>query len=169
MNEIPEPEDFSEKETCAFFGLAAYNAQVLEKGLVNMVTVFDTVGLRITRKEFDDLFAKYDSKTIGQLLRAAREKSIPIPQKTSELLDEAQKRRNYLNHDFFADHAGHFMSEDGRRVMIQRLIELTRLFRAADRAAEKIYQPIMAKMGLTEEQLAKHAAELVEKAKRECA
>ena len=51
--------------------------------------------------------------------------------------------------------------------MIQRLIELVRLFRAADHAAEKIYQPIMTKMGVTEEQLAKYSAELVEKAKRE--
>ena len=33
MNAVPEPDDYSEKEVYAFFGLAAYNAQVLEKGL----------------------------------------------------------------------------------------------------------------------------------------
>ena len=111
MSEIPEPDDFSEKETFAFFGLAAYSAQVLEKDLVNLLLVFDAVGLKIARKQVEELFSDYDSKTIGQLLSAARKKCIPMPPKTSELLSEAQRKRNYLNHDFFADHAGHFISE----------------------------------------------------------
>jgi hypothetical protein len=31
MQEVPEPEDFSEKEVFTFFGLASYAAQVVEQ------------------------------------------------------------------------------------------------------------------------------------------
>ena len=167
MHDIPEPEDYSEKEVYAFFGLAAYSAQVLEKGLVNLVVTFKTFGLPITRAQFDVIFEAHDSCTLGQLLRAARDHHIPIPDDTDELLTQALEERNYLNHDFFADHAGHFMTESGRRTMIQRLSDLASLFNGADRLCEPIYRPLLERMGVSEESLQQHAHELIERAKHD--
>src|SRR5258708_27713831 len=120
-DDYPPPESYDEKEVYAYFGLAAYGAQVLEKALVNMVALYKTVGLPITRTQFDQVFEEYDSKTIGQLLKLARKHGIAMSTRASVLLDEALQRRNYLNHDFFADHAGHWSAEDTRKVMIERL------------------------------------------------
>ena len=167
MNSVPEPVDYSEKEVYAFFGLAAYSAQVLEKGLVNMVVTFKTFGLTITRAEFDVMFDAHDSRTLGQLLRVARDRHIPIPDGTDRLLGQALEQRNYLNHDFFADHAGHFMTESGRRVMIQRLSDLISLFTNAERNCEPIYRPLLERMGVTEQLLQKQSRQLMEKAQHD--
>jgi hypothetical protein len=167
MNSIPEPENYSEKEVYAFFGLAAYSAQVLEKGLVNLVVTFRTFGLSITRAEFDVIFDAHDSRTLGQLLRAARDQHIPIPDETDKLLARALERRNYLNHDFFADHAGHFMTERGRSTMIRRLSDLTMLFRRADRGCEPIYKPLLDRLGLNEQLLHKLSEELIHRAEND--
>jgi hypothetical protein len=167
MNTIPEPDNYSQKEVYAFFGLAASSAQVLEKGLVNMVVTFKTFGLPITRADFDVIFDSHDSRTLGQLLRAARDQHIPIPDDTDKLLTQALEKRNYLNHDFFADHAGHFMTESGRRTMIQRLRDLTLLFEGADRLCVPIYRPLLEQRGISEETLKKQADELIERAKND--
>lgn len=82
MKGVPDPEDYSEKEVYAFFGLAAYSAQVLENGLVNMVVAFKTFGARITRDQFDEIFSEHDSKTLGKLLQEARSQKVPIPDET---------------------------------------------------------------------------------------
>jgi hypothetical protein len=159
--QVPEPEDCSQKEAYPFFGLAAYYAQVLEKGLVNMVVAFKTVGMSITQDQFDAVYETHDSKTFGQLVSAARAHQIPIPDKTRRLLEEALRSRNQLNHHFFADHAGHMATEAGRRTAIRRLSDLIRLFRAADRAIEPIYQPLLQKAGVTNEVMKQHIQRIV--------
>lgn len=164
MNEVPPPDDFSEKEVYAYFGAAAYHAQVLEKGLVNMVAAFSTLGLPITRSEFDAIFAAHNSKAIGPLLKTAKKHQIPISDEVSELLDHARNQRNYLNHEFFADHAGHWSTVDGRRAMIERLSELIRLFQAADSASEQINNPLMQRMGVTPERVEQEKQRIIARA-----
>jgi hypothetical protein len=164
VNDVPSPDDYSEKEVYAFFGLAAYSVQVLEKALVNMVVIFRTCGLPISVEQYDEVFADHDSKTIDQLVRRAQAASIPIPEETQLLLEQALDRRNYLNHDFYADYAGHFMTEEGRSVMIDRLRELTRLFQRAERACEPIYLPLMKKMGVTAESVEQQVQALMAEA-----
>jgi hypothetical protein len=160
--EIPEPEDFGVKEVYAFFGLASYCAQVLEKGLVNMTVAFRAKGLRITPSEFDALFEEHDKKTLGQLLRRARS-AIAIPPDVDSLLETALEKRNWLAHQYFADRSVQFTEESGRGDMIRELQHLITLFRKADRATEPIYQPILRQMGVTDEIV----RQLIEEMKRE--
>lgn len=160
----PAPDNYGDKEVYAFFGLAAYSAQVLEKGLVNMVVTFKTFGLRITLAEFDAIFSAHDSRTLGQLLQAARNLQIPIPVETDQLFSQALKKRNYLNHDFFAARSGYFMSETGRRKMIRELRELILLFQTADEHCEPIYRPVLERMGVSEQTIQKLAQDLITKA-----
>jgi hypothetical protein len=150
--EIPEPDDYSIKEVYAFFGLASYYAQVLEKSITIMVVAFRCKGLRITRSEFDALYAESNKKTFGQLLIRAR-KFISISDDTDSLLDEALLKRNWLMHHYFADRAVQFEMESGRRQMISELQSLIRIFAEADHAIDPIYHPVLEEFGVTEERV----------------
>lgn len=158
--EIPEPSDYGPKEVFAFFGLASYCAQVLEKGLTLMLVSFRHKGLRITRSEFDVLYAKHNKKTLGQLILRAR-KSISIPNDVDSLLDEALLKRNWLIHHYFADRSVQFDTEIGRRQMLSELQALIRIFREADRAIEPIYTPILEEFGINEERVEELVEEMV--------
>ena len=147
--EIPEPDDFSEKEVYAFFGLASYFAQVLEKGVTIMVLALRCKGVRITRSEFDALYTENNKKTMGQLLQRAR-KLIIIPDEIDSLLDEVLLKRNWLIHHYFADRMAHFMTETGRLQMLSELQSLINIFIEADHAIEPIYKPILEKLGINE-------------------
>lgn len=159
IHDFPEPEGFDPKEVYAFYGLAAYSGQVLEKGLVNLVAALHTDGVSITRSQFDTLFDRFDSSTFGQLVREARAK-IQIPAESEVLLAEALAKRNWLVHDFFADNAAAFMTEPGCVKMIAELRELVDLFERADRGVEKLCLPIVERRGLTEERINQIAAKM---------
>lgn len=161
LHDIPEPEGADAKEVYAFYGLAAYCAQVLEKGLVNLATGLHIDGLSITRAQFDTLFNRFDSATFGQLINAARV-SIQIPSATETVLAEALAKRNRLMHDFFADNAAAFMTDRGRAQMIVELRDLVDLFQRADREVDELLEPIAIRRGLTEELINQLAAEMVE-------
>ena len=160
--EIPEPDNYSAKEVFTFFGLAAYQGQVLEKGLVNLILVFQARGLRITRPEIDALFYKLDRKTFGQLLNRARD-IVPIPKNTDNLLGDALRKRNWLAHNFFADRAVEFSLEDGRAHMIRELQTMVRLFQQANEASYELQRDIMSEMGLDEEWIEKQARAMQQK------
>jgi hypothetical protein len=160
IHEVPEPEGSDDKEVYAFYGLAGYAAQVLEKGLVNLVAGLHADGLSITRAEFDTLYARFDSSTFGQLVRGLRTK-IQISPDTEMLLADALAKRNRLIHDFFADHAAAFMTEKGRLKMIAELRDLVALFQRADRDVERLWTPIAERRGLTEETVSQMEAEML--------
>jgi hypothetical protein len=157
--ETPEPEGYDVKEVYAFFGLASYCGQVLEKGLVNMVVLFRCKGLVITGAEFESLFDEYDKKTLGQLLHRARN-IVKIPTSVDSLLGEALQKRNWLAHQYFADRSVAFTMESGRKNMISELREITKLFKETDAAIEPIYFSVMKKMGITEERLLELMSEM---------
>jgi hypothetical protein len=161
MHDVPEPEGTDTKEVYAFYGLAAYSAQVLEKGLVNLVAVLHTDGLFITRAQFDTLFARFDGETFGRLVREARTK-IQIPAQIEALLADALVKRNKLAHHFFADNAAAFKTERGRVEMIVELRALVDLFQRADRQVDALLEPFALRLGLTEERINQLASEMVE-------
>ena len=64
-----DPESEHIKEVYAYFGLAMYHAQCLEKQLVMILaTKYEPGPTRITRTEFDSIFEELDSRTLGQLV-----------------------------------------------------------------------------------------------------
>jgi uncharacterized protein YutE (UPF0331/DUF86 family) len=157
--EIPEPDDYGPKEVFAFFGLASYYAQVLEKNLTIMVVAFRCKGLQITKGEFDALYAEHNKKTLGHLLHRAKE-LISIPNETDSLLNEALLKRNWLIHHYFADRCIQFGTEIGRRQMISDLQSMMCIFTEADRATELISNPILEEFGVTEECIEKMIEEM---------
>ena len=157
---IPEPEGNDAKEVFAFYGLAAYYGQVLEKGIIIMLVVLRSAGIPMTQGQVDDLFVKYDRRTLGWLLKEARS-LVAISLDVEKVLDEALMMRNELIHHFFAEHSAAFKTEIGSEEMIEELRRMTALFREADNAIDSIYEPILRRAGIDEERIQMEAEALL--------
>ncbi|HEY4113272.1 MAG TPA: hypothetical protein VGM17_04355 [Rhizomicrobium sp.] len=113
------------KEVYAYFGLCMYFAQVFETGLINVLTLLETAAAKPSSQTeheaiFDSLYARHESLTFGNLLRAlAKHGLIPF-----KLLEEARilkADRDHLAHRFFRDHDLDFATVGGCYSMIESL------------------------------------------------
>lgn len=159
-DDIPEPDGSDAKEVYAFYGLAAYMAQVVEKALVTLLAIVETNGVRTTRADYEAVFSQLDSRTFGQLLRRLA-RMLPISAEIEALLLEALQRRNYLAHHFFADRAAAFMVNHGRVQMIAELRAYTELFHRAEDQIGLLRDPVMKKRGMTREAVERYAEAMV--------
>ena len=149
-DEIPIPNNFEVKEVFAFFGLAAYHAQVMEKGLLIFAVGLNIARIpKVTRALVDELFTTHERKTFGQLFRIAREANI-LDEPMVNRLKNALEQRNYLTHQLFYDYAGDFTVDSGRKVMIDELRRMTDIFINMDKDIEAISKPLWEKYGITE-------------------
>ncbi|MBI4408962.1 MAG: hypothetical protein HY561_04605 [Gemmatimonadetes bacterium] len=163
-HDTPEPDDFEAKEVFAFFGLAAYKAQVLEQQLVSLGVMLHISGRTgVTREFIDELLAKFESHTLGRLLSEAR-KLTSFPASVDAVLQEALARRNFVVHRCFAHHDANFMLEPGRRVMIRELREAVGLFQNAREQLSGILMPLAERLGVTREAIAAIKQEEIDKA-----
>jgi hypothetical protein len=151
--EILEPDYEDPKEVYAFFGLAAYWAQLLEQGIANLL-----VGLRIQGKKVPtwvdvrNLYEKADRNTLGHLLRAVGELA-PLDPALEDRLHQALKKRNYLMHHFFVEHAESLLSAEGKRRMIDELRDVIIFFKVIDPQVDELWLAIWRKYGFTEERI----------------
>ncbi len=151
--ETPEPDYDDPKEVYAFFGLAAYCAQLLEQGIVNLL-----VGLRIQGKttptcgDVRNLYEKADGHTLGHLLRAVGELA-PIDPALEDRLRQALTKRNYLMHQFFVEHAESLLSAKGKRRMIDELREIIAFLKVVDPQVDELWLAIWRTYGFTEERI----------------
>ena len=161
---VPDPDFEDPKEVYAFYGLAAYTAQVLEQGLLNWVVALMIAGeRRVTPATVERLLETFEEQTFGQLLRIVRER-VTVPAEVDSVLDHALRRRNYLVHRFFAVHSEDFISGAGRRSMIGELRDAVRLFEEADKASESVYLPLVARLGVTQEVISQQMDLLLQRA-----
>lgn len=148
---IPEPDYDDPKEIYAFFGLAAYSAQPIEQGLLNLL-----VGLQIAKlvpmnsKNAMKLYEKGDKKTLGQVLHALRNITQFDIFFEKNLIKVLQKR-NHLMHQFFVDNSENLLFQEGRNNMINQLIESIKLFQLIDPQIDMLWHKIWVKYGFTEE------------------
>ena len=163
--EVPPPDYDNPKEVWAFFGLAAYSANLIEQSLVNLAAVLrlPAVGL-VPQDMFERTFQELDKKTLGQLLRAAREIA-DIPDDLDGLLRDALDKRNSLIHSFFWYHREELLSETGCHEMINELREMIASFVEVDRRLEEVYLPLWEKHGVDEEFIRKELDQAHERAR----
>jgi hypothetical protein len=148
------------KEVFAHFGLALYQAQVLEHGIVNALVILDLIPskrhLVRSRKEWeqtvDGFMDRNFENTMGRMLGALREVAGEQPE-LDRLLREALRRRNWLSHRYFRERAVEFTNEKGREGMIAEIDECRLSFEAADKYLAIIVKPLWAASGITEELL----------------
>lgn len=166
IKEIPQIEELNEKEVYAFFGLASYRGQCLEKGLVSFSMAYRLLDEKaLTQEEWLSIHDGLNSKTFGQLLRSIKTR-VDIPDVILKYLDESLEKRNWLAHDFFYDRASHFSDAAGMKLMISELQELIYLFQVTDRLIDTIYMDIWASFGVTEEWIQKEMETQLEEYKR---
>ena len=155
INEIPPIGDVDQKEVYAFFGLASYTGQCLEKGLVNFAMAYKLLDENaLNQEQWLSLYDGLNSKTFGCLLRSVK-KRVNMPEVIERYLAKALKRRNWMAHDFFYDRAMHFCDEEGMRQMISELRELIYLFHVTDRLLDTVYMDVWATFGVTQEWIEK--------------
>lgn len=151
--EIPQPDYNDPKEVFAFFGLAAYCAQLLEQGITNLL-----VGLQILEKKKNNwihvrnLYENADHETLGKLLKSVRELS-PFDSQLDDELAEALKNRNYLMHQFFVEHSTSLLSAPGKRKMIDELRNIIAVFKSIDQKVDELWLSIWRKYGFTKERI----------------
>jgi hypothetical protein len=147
--EIPDPESSTAREVFVFFGLATYAAQVLEAEAINLCVALEASRKqRVYRDKVEALFRNYEMRTFGTLLKALRNDS-RIPGELRTKYETAAVDRNRLAHSFFRDHSEYFLSDVGRREMIDELRQMAFNFRAVDAASESMTHSIWEKLGIT--------------------
>jgi hypothetical protein len=148
---IHEPEYDDPKEPYAFFGLAAYYVQCFEQSLILLIVALEVIHpTPIKKSSFDEVFARLDRKTMGQLLKHASQLTkidTGLANRFSDLLDD----RNYLMHHFFEENAAKWFSKSGRCSMLDELRNLAKKFQDGDRILTGIYEPLWHKLGVTKE------------------
>jgi hypothetical protein len=123
------------------FGVIAEKAQVMETEAGNValayITAFvDTNNVTPEMTEwYKQLLDDINSKTFGTLFRAIK-RSIQINDSILAIVAEALDKRNYVTHRFFRHHNFAIHSEEGRREMIDDLIEAGKKFDLAHAVLE---------------------------------
>ena len=157
-------EDSSEehqiKEVYAFYGVAMYYSQCLEKSLCILLSIGCEDLNYVTRQEYDDALESLTMKTFGQLLRQIK-KTIPLKKGLLKDLDRALDKRNWLAHRYFYDSAVDFNSRDGRLFMVLDLGLLGNLFEKVDAQITSLNMKLSQQLGLTEELLEERANALL--------
>ncbi|WP_449467373.1 hypothetical protein [Stenotrophomonas humi] len=161
MIHVPTPDFDDPKEVYAFFGLAVYSANLLEYSFINW-----TVALRLgtipgpTRQDFDTAFGHFESRTLGQLLKATHLLAA-VPAGIDIVLNKSLSERNRLVHNFFREHAANAMHPAGQRVMIAELSSMIELFDHADALVTPIYQSLWKRFGVDEAMIELELAKLI--------
>ena len=158
---IPSPVDDSTKEVFTYFGLASYWGQLLEKGYLQL-----SVSLSILREEspsredHDRLRTKFEKYTLGKLLVSAK-KITTLPDELEQFSLESLDKRNYLIHHFYWKHAEDILSNKGRKLMIDELINLTNLFRQTDHLVNDLIMILLKQQGISEQDVLELRDEMV--------
>jgi hypothetical protein len=151
--EIPQPESTDPKEVFAFFGLAMYEAQVFEKNVLHFVVLCEMLELPAgTREGVNRFYEKFDSCTLGKLLRIARGHDNFDPL-VEPKLRRALDGRNVLVHQYFWNNAEKFCTDDGRLNMIHELRDSVALFKDADNDLTNLFFSLSERVGITQQKV----------------
>ena len=161
------PEDISSgdwltREVFARFGLAIYESQVLEHGIVNLVV---WSGLRDRRyrtyEETETDNAELFRQTLGSV-RTILVSRRPDIGHLDDLLIRAVRLRNFLAHQYFRQRAAAFMTEAGQNQMIEELDKATAFFGEVDDRIKPLVMEIIEALGVS-----KHMSGALEDAMQE--
>jgi hypothetical protein len=153
------------KEVYARYGLAMYQAQVLEHGIVNVLVITRISEARAAAARIvNDPWEQRFRDTMSEMAR--RLKANPVA--TPELIDhigDAIKLRNFLAHGFFRERAEEWFSRSGRLGMIAELEQAAKTFSDANHELEVCSRSMMDEFGATPEALQAKFDEMLAQAK----
>jgi hypothetical protein len=163
MKKVPvsDPPDLSlmdensqSRECHAWAGLALYEAQVLEQGVLNLLFAARVAGGSLAREfaSADSFFGVHGGKTLGQLLNRGKN-HVPINQDANDKCVLALRTRNFLVHAFFVERIELFFTFEGRTQAVGELHDMAQLFQAADSLLADLMLRVARRFGLTEAQI----------------
>lgn len=160
MQDLPD-DGSQQKEVYAVAGLALYQAQVWERGMVNLALI-----MRLAKKKFqtlDDWDKSEDelsSLTAGRLRRTIEEEGL-APTNTLKLWQKTLKSRNALVHGFFYEYAVSFMTPEGRQIMVDELASMIQQFESADQQTKDVIERTIGRWGITKDDIASIGSQLI--------
>lgn len=154
------------REVYSRYGLAMYQAQVLEHGIVNAVIVarmLPTIRGHPERTAWEAAFDRaYDAelaKTFGNMLRALA--TLGLPDDLMDGLRVAKVERDRLAHRFFREHDEDFLGRSGRTAMIAECERAIEAFAAVDAELEAFMRLQRERYGITEEWIEGHLVDAI--------
>lgn len=138
------------REVYALFGLAIYYAQVLEHGIVNLLTLANVMNRQGTPRDFDEVMERRFRDQFAELVRRVEPFVGDDPNVVADLAVGVD-RRNGLAHRYFRERAEHFMSWTGRRDMCAELRASAELFKDLDSRLTPVTLRLGGARGFTEE------------------
>ena len=157
------------REVYSRYGLAMYQAQVLEHGMVNAVIIARMLPIMRShpdRSAWEDAFDRaYDvelSKTFGNMLRAIE--PLGVPMDLVQRLRCAKIERDRLAHRFFREHDEDFLGAAGRTKMIAECEDAIETFTKTDADLEHFIRPQRERHGITSDWVEGHLAEAMARA-----
>lgn len=143
-----------QKEIYARFGLAAYQAQVFDAGLTNLIAIAmayaSRSGAPMTAQDIDalsnDLFGYTSGRLVNRLARI-----FPSEENHLNACRLAVQERNRLMHRFFWDHAQDFLTPAGMQRMADDADSVRRLLELADVGTDAISARLLERVGVTPE------------------
>lgn len=144
------PEDLA-KDVYAYYGLTAYRAHILERGLVNVLaTAFWPLSLPwASEEEYQGRFDQLSKLTMGPLVDRVCRAGIQ-PELAGELR-VAVKERDRLTNRFFSEHAWQFASPGGLLRILDDLDRMRAVFERCDAEVDAITYAWFAANGVTAE------------------
>lgn len=155
------------KEVYAHFGLCMFLAQVFETGLINILTALETAASENPiRRTFDELYAKHETLTFGNLMKALQRHNI-VPSDLEQQILQLKAERDRLAHRFFREHDLNFATIAGCSVMIEQLTALREQFTEVDQRLSALQEPAFARIGLDPGKFRKATSEILVEMRRE--
>jgi hypothetical protein len=152
------------RDTYAHYGLAMYNAQLLEHGIVSAMVVAKMPDRNhITRSDIDGFMGRQFEKTLGALLRELTT-YVAVPADLVENLAKALRIRNHLAHEYFRERAATFMTNRGCLEMIEELESWQAFLLDVEHRLRAIVRPIGERFGITDDVIAAEAQKMLEQA-----
>lgn len=159
--------NYQVREVFAQYGLSSYLGQVMEKGVVNLLTLYENVeSSHPTQQSFDVLFEKFAGYTLGRLIKTM-ERTFPAEVETITALRRALPIRNSLAHDFFWRRAAEFTSSSGREAMLAEIISMHEPFQSADALVSALVRRVAEAGGITPEHFEANLLEALDELKQQ--
>ena len=159
--------NYQVREVYAQYGLSSYLGQVMEKGVVNLLTLHANVeSSSPTQQSFDAFFERFAKYTLGRLIVAV-ERAFPAEVETIAALRRALPIRNSLAHDFFWDRATQLMSISGREAMLAEVISMHEVFQEADLLVSALVRRVAEGGGISPELFAANLAEAMDELRQQ--
>lgn len=150
-----DPESEQIREVYAYFGLAMYLAQNLERELAMLVAILRKAEMS-TAWDYDARLAQSFESTFGTLVTQFGEIGACGCAELHAQLETAVASRNDLAHHYFWNRAVPFSSRTGRDGMLEELRALVNTFESLDKDLTRLTRNVAAKKGLPEKELRVH-------------